>query len=194
VISGNTFLNQTTYAINMIRTGSYTSIVGNTMSGTGNRSIMLLSDIATIDGVSIVGNKIQNTDDYCISAISATNTHITGNDFKSPVSKSVETGTTYMGINLDPGGSMRVGPVSGVGAVELQNLATGGLCLVRDSAGAASVEIDGRSGTLRLLVNPGGAPLPSVGEAKIFTDVSGGKQRVMAQFPTGVAQQIAIEP
>ena len=40
----------------------------------------------------------------------------------------------------------------------------------------------------------GGANAPSANSVVLYTDTSGGKDRLMARFNTGVAQQIAIEP
>lgn len=54
-------------------------------------------------------------------------------------------------------------------------------------------DFEGASGFLRLPTSTN-IPAGATGKVALYVDTSGGKHRLMAIFPTGVAQQIAIEP
>ena len=55
------------------------------------------------------------------------------------------------------------------------------------------VDLEGASGFLRLPTSSN-IPAGAAGKVALYVDTSGGKHRLMAIFPTGAAQQIAIEP
>lgn len=69
--------------------------------------------------------------------------------------------------------------------------------LRRDAAGIVSVRGEGTTspGAFSLYTYGASPPAaPSASMARLYADTSGGKIRLMAVFPSGAAQQIAIEP
>jgi hypothetical protein len=83
---------------------------------------------------------------------------------------------------------LRAGPGKGTGRVKLSDLLPG----VSIEDGVVKIALGTASAVLELA--QGSAPAAPSSGVRLYADTSGGKTRLMARFPTGAAQQVAIEP
>ncbi len=69
-----------------------------------------------------------------------------------------------------------------------------GVALGRSSTTTADYQVAIDTRHVEMLTVPSTPSAPASGAVRLYSDVSGGKQRLMAVFPSGAAQQVAIEP
>jgi hypothetical protein len=117
----------------------------------------------------------------------------------------INSGNIYLSTGGNPrfsvrsGGEVRLDQLSAIGWSGTLNNTNAALdvSLYRDAAGVmglrgSSTTTPGAMSFYTYGASPPAAPAASI--VRLYADTSGGKIRLMAIFPSGVAQQIAIEP
>lgn len=199
-ISNNKISGQAKYGISTSYGNAYAqadcathvTLFGNVIAGDGTGRIdpyAIYSGIIQEDTVTKIG---PNASPVTVAADGAITCPADGH-FTGDVSAANVAATTKVSAATVLGSTI-VG-VTSFGAVvaEMDQTAAGGIVIARDASLNKGIYIDGRFGMMGMHADTG-VVAGVAGIAKIYAHTSGGKIRIMAIFPTGVAQQIAIEP